>query len=639
MAFNKAKSLKVAEKYVQQGKIAAAIEEYKKIVEADPNDLTMINTLGDLCVRAGRTEEAIFNFSKIAENYRQNGFTLKAIAMYKKISKLEPNNFDILLKLADLYAKQGLVVDAKQQYLQVAEAYKRGGQSRKAIDVLKKVADLDPADTATKLKLAESYQMEGMNAEAQEVFVAIGQELQRKSKFVEAIQALQRALSISSDSKVALKSLIDCYIQQGDTQQALSLINSALEKNPTDTDLLVLLGKTYLNAKMLAEAENAFTRLISVDNSRYDYLLEVGKKYLERGMFDKVLAISDKCVEQVLKRRTEEKVVSLLKGVLEYDSNNLKALKKLSDIYTRVREEHNLADTLKKIVDVALRTGDKDAAIDALKTLTEIEPDETAHRQRLANLGAIAAPQPSPPSTRSLPIGSKPEGIGPLIPTVAPIAAPVSPIIGTGTKPLPPPLSGDAEKKLQEARLFISRGYSAHAAGILENLLEDHPHYIEARVELKKIYEEGGEVKKAAGQALELARLYEARGDVALAQQMLQESRKLEAKSPAGAATLASGFGITGVSQAEAEESYEVEIDLSAPDTISDKSAIPVIEPEPFSSAGMNLFGGTPVSPTQPSPPVSDIFGGLPGSSSSPASGAGMNLFGGTPVSPTQPSP
>ena len=59
MSFNKAKILKSAEKYVQQGKIAPAIDEYRKIVDADPNDLTMINTLGDLCVRAGRTEDRL----------------------------------------------------------------------------------------------------------------------------------------------------------------------------------------------------------------------------------------------------------------------------------------------------------------------------------------------------------------------------------------------------------------------------------------------------------------------------------------------------------------------------------------------------------------------------------------------------
>ena len=87
MSLNKSKVLRTAEKYVLQGKIPAAIDEYRKVVSADPGDLTTINTLGDLYVRAGRIQDAISNFSRIADSYREGGFTLKAIAMLKKIEK------------------------------------------------------------------------------------------------------------------------------------------------------------------------------------------------------------------------------------------------------------------------------------------------------------------------------------------------------------------------------------------------------------------------------------------------------------------------------------------------------------------------------------------------------------------------
>ena len=63
MSLNKSKALRTAEKYVLQGKIPAAIDEYRKVVSADPGDLTTVNTLGDLYVRAGRIQDAIFNFS------------------------------------------------------------------------------------------------------------------------------------------------------------------------------------------------------------------------------------------------------------------------------------------------------------------------------------------------------------------------------------------------------------------------------------------------------------------------------------------------------------------------------------------------------------------------------------------------
>ena len=90
MAFEKGKVLKAAEKFLSQGKINAAIKEYRQIIDNDADDFTALNMLGDLLARAGENEEAIFCFSRIAEHYREQEFTLKAIAMYRKIEKLNP---------------------------------------------------------------------------------------------------------------------------------------------------------------------------------------------------------------------------------------------------------------------------------------------------------------------------------------------------------------------------------------------------------------------------------------------------------------------------------------------------------------------------------------------------------------------
>src|SRR6266567_739590 len=130
MAFEKAKVLKAAEKFLSQGKINAAIKEYRQIVENDEDDLTALNMLGDLCVRAGEKNEAISCFLRIAEHYRDQEFTLKAIAMYKKIERLKSRDPEIAKELGALYATQGLVVDARAQYLVVADAYTRAGETK-----------------------------------------------------------------------------------------------------------------------------------------------------------------------------------------------------------------------------------------------------------------------------------------------------------------------------------------------------------------------------------------------------------------------------------------------------------------------------------------------------------------------------
>src|ERR1043165_1158320 len=171
MAFEKAKVLKAAEKFLSQGKINAAIKEYRQIVDNDADDLTTLNMLGDLYARAGKKEDAVACFERIAEHYSTQEFNLKAIAMYKKIDRLKPRDSIIANKLADLYASQGLVVDARAQYLIVADAFTRTGDNRRTLEILHRIADLDPNNTEIRLKLAEGYVQESMWHEAVGAFV------------------------------------------------------------------------------------------------------------------------------------------------------------------------------------------------------------------------------------------------------------------------------------------------------------------------------------------------------------------------------------------------------------------------------------------------------------------------------------
>ena len=68
-ADTKAKLLQEAEKYVLHGKVPQAIGEYLKIVKIDPNDVLILNTIGDLCLRQKQISEANKYFTRVAEIY------------------------------------------------------------------------------------------------------------------------------------------------------------------------------------------------------------------------------------------------------------------------------------------------------------------------------------------------------------------------------------------------------------------------------------------------------------------------------------------------------------------------------------------------------------------------------------------
>ncbi|HKG23524.1 MAG TPA: tetratricopeptide repeat protein [Blastocatellia bacterium] len=501
MSLNKSKVLRAAEKYVLQGKIPAAIDEYRKVVDADPSDLTTINTLGDLYVRAGKIQDAIRNFSRIAESYRESGFTLKAIAMLKKISKLDPTNVDTSMKLANLYSQQGLLVEARQQYLQVADAFARAGQTRKALEAYQKIADLDPTNTSVRMKLGEIYSREGMTELAHEAFILTGAEFLRKGDIEQALNANLKAIAINPESRQGLTAIATIYTQQGQADRAINILYDAFEKNPGDVELLTILGRTYLSAGLMDESERTFLSLVELDKNRYHYLLEVGRRFLQIGDLDRAAEQIDGCLDVLISKREEDKAIDFLRRVLDRDMNHIGSLKRLAQIFMRIREDHNLISTLNSLAEAAMRKGQDEEAITALKELVRLEPDESMHLQRLYNLGI-----------RDIQEGDSPEVVR-----------------ATGPLDYESAAFDDAFviRQISEAEIMAGHGQIDHAVSMLNEMLNHTPDNLQIHLKLKDIYLRAGIMDKAATECLELARVHEGRGESARASDYVAEAHQL----------------------------------------------------------------------------------------------------------------
>ncbi len=123
MAYNKTKHAETAQKYLHQGRIPLAIAEYQQILKHEPKDQVTLMTIGDLFVRQGETFQALEYFERLAQIFLAEGFLSKAIAIYRKITKLAPEETRPVERLADLYVQQGVLSEARPVYLQLAELH------------------------------------------------------------------------------------------------------------------------------------------------------------------------------------------------------------------------------------------------------------------------------------------------------------------------------------------------------------------------------------------------------------------------------------------------------------------------------------------------------------------------------------
>ena len=404
MAFDKAKVLKNAEKFLSQGKINAAIKEYRQIVDNDVNDLTALNMLGDLYVRAGKKEDAVSCFERIAEHYSNQEFTLKAIAMYKKIERIRTHDPIIAHKLAELYATQGLIHDARAQYLVVADAYTKAGANKKALDVLHKIADLDPNNTEIRLKLADGYLKEGMKRDSADAFIQAANRLHHTGSNDKALEAYGKALELVRDDIDALRGMLETHIARGTADEAAEVLERVVQGREDDIELVSMLARACLEAEDPKGAERATALLMARDPANYTQYLPVTRLYLKLGEIDETIRILSTIIERMLAGREERELLEIVNQVLVSNPDHVGALRMLVRIHWWQRDMDALRSALERLAESAEASELIDEERYALTQLVRLAPDEPRYLERLNLLGGLqedtaddlsARPEPS----------------------------------------------------------------------------------------------------------------------------------------------------------------------------------------------------------------------------------------------------
>lgn len=389
MAFEKAKVIKAAEKFLSQGKISAAIKEYRQIIKHDEDDLTTLNMLGDLLARAGEAEEAVTCFLRIAEHFREQEFRLKAIAMYRKIEKLKPRDQAIAKELGDLYSAQGLIADARTQYLVVADAYTRAGQTKETLQVLHKIADLDSHNVEVRLKLAEGYLKEDMPLDAARAFREGAIRLSETGRFDRALAAYTKALELRPDDRASLKGVVSAHRAIGNAQEAAELLERAVASDPEDFELLRMLVQAYIDAEDAVGAERATGFLMKEDSSNYRSYIEVAQLFLKLGQDDDAARILGGIIEQMLAGREENDLLELVNELLARNPEHMGGLRLLSRIHWWQRDMEKMRGALERLAEAAEAAGLADDERYALTQLVRLAPDEEHFLERLNLLGGV----------------------------------------------------------------------------------------------------------------------------------------------------------------------------------------------------------------------------------------------------------
>jgi tetratricopeptide (TPR) repeat protein len=496
MAARRDKILKDAEKLVQKGKIELAIQEYEKVLKQNPTDANTINKVGDLYGRIGKVNRAIELYERIADHFTQDGFATKAIAILKKINRLAPQRLDIFDRLADLYIQQGLVVEAKNQYQILADWYAKKGDHRKAVEIHRKLVQLDPGNHMAHLRLADMLFALGEADQALEVYDRLGRVLLERGKLDEAERLYRHALDQNPPQGEFMVPLCEALLSGSRVAVARELVNAAFERSPDafgvqsvkvrahlafgEADDALELARKIVQARPdSSAAQTLLGRALLLGDHREearDTLLPAGEDLLRRGEFSEVRRLADELLEAF---PNDQQVLGLAVRAYRPSQNR----ETLHDLMTRLAnlsytsEQYDLAQRL--YMELLEADATNDMARRRLAEIQKVEPDQVVISARA---GAEELPEIVEIDADEL------------------ASAEVS-------------ASFDPGERLGEAKVFAKYGLLDKASAHLEEILEHFPDHVESRQALVDLYVDRGEMAAAGRVAGPLYDAYRRAGD------------------------------------------------------------------------------------------------------------------------------
>lgn len=481
---DKAAIIKEAQKYLARGQIDKAIAEWEKLVKETP-DANTYNTIGDLYFKKGDKAPAVDFFHKAARFFRDEGFSLKALALYKKVLNIDPSNTDAMNALGELSEEKGLATDAIKYYLASADILSREGKKDALLRTYDKILNLSPSNISLRNKVAELFIKEGLQIEAAKEYLHIARLYDDKDDSNNAKGYFKKALELQPNNKEALLGLSSVFEKTGDSKQSLEYAKKAVALSPDDAVLSLKCAQLLIAQESFADALQYVSRVIEAEPSNITARKLLGEIYRKEGDEQKAWKEYSMVIdEMVFEEKIDEAIDTL---TLFKDVEPVETRKKLVSLY---KQKGNTEAAFIELVFLGdafvLSDGMLKEALNCYREALQIHSDDPELQGKVTDIEReLGEEQASVKAEKSV------------------------------------------EESLAEADIFLRYGLYDEARTLLENLKIREPRDIDIHAKLKILYIDTGDKEQAVAECLVLAELYSRAGNMEQREGILKEAYEI----------------------------------------------------------------------------------------------------------------
>ncbi len=561
MAVDRNTVLHNAQLFAARGQFDAAIAEWKKLTADSPTDGSLYNSIGDLHLKRNSPGEAITAYLQAAAAFRAEGATLKAIATYKKILKVDPSRYEVYRHLGDLNAERGLLSSAVQDYLTLGKYYLKERKTKEALEVYRKIVNQDPGNLDAQQRMAELCLQENLQDEAAKVYLQLGRERSASQRYQEARDAYLAVLRVDPNNSEA-KQFVE-MVDKGMPNGAQAPVVSKLTRSAEPSDLLAEATRR-MELGQYEGAEAILNQVLSREPGNPVVCQLLARVHLHRGELQVALGEYRFLAGAALRAQDHGLAESLIAEYLKVEPNCVPMLELLGELYEEKGDPATAAVHLGQAVEVLLEKpepGMPTLHLDIFEKIKAIAPASPVAARLTSRLSAVAGgvsngaekvTAPLSDSARNVPAFTI-EGAAPddqwemtsklnrkqdrhLSPATEAEAAPVlatsEPAEFRIVDPQSPP-QAPSRSFLDGVRSAVMEGRAIAVEQSLLAYLQDHPDDLDGRGLLGQLYEAKGDTAFAALQYTKvLEAIVETGAEHALATELYRKIRDLAPASP-----------------------------------------------------------------------------------------------------------
>lgn len=544
-----------AQLFASRGQFDAAIGEWKKLTAESPTDGSIFNTIGDLHLKRNSASEAITAYLQAAAAFRSEGATLKAIATYKKVLKVDPSRYEVYRHLGDLNAERGLLSSAVQDYLTLGKFYLKERKTKEALDVYRKIVNQDPSNLDAQQRVAELCLQENLQDEAVQTYLQLGRERSAQQRYDEAKEAYLAVLRIAPKNSEAAQYVQN--VEKGAPKAARTPHSGGTQslKTPKAAEPLDMLAEVTrrMEEGQYAGAEAILTQILTREPGNPQVCQLLARLHLLRGDLHVALGEYRFLAGAALRAQDYPLAETLISDYLRVEPNCVALLELLGELYKEKGDAAAAVVHYERAIEVLVEhpePGMPDLPAEIYEKIKQLDPTGPVAVKLAPRFdGSAAAPQAgvgetAVPSKETPALSGEQFSIENAAPddawrTTSKISLKQDRhLVRDKADTLERSCSDSSESPnalLAQAQAFMAKGSPADAEGALAQFLQGRPDHIEARHLLGRLYEEKGDGPGAAlhyARALDLLLEDPSQGANNLPAELYQKIKTLAPASP-----------------------------------------------------------------------------------------------------------